>query len=121
MTPLEAIHGPEVTFAAMTQSHAVEVLAGSVAVPDMHALGRERRAVRVARHEPEEFLNDAAREDALCGEQWQGVVRQREAQGGRGEERQCPRAGAVGARLACRDDARDEVQVLVLLCLLAGD
>jgi len=116
MAPLKSVHRAQVAFAPVRETHAVEVFARAVAFPDVHALGREDLAVRTARHEPQQLLDHAAREDALGSQERQGRVGEGEAEGGGREEREGARAGSVGARLPGLDDPADEVEVLVLLC-----
>lgn len=114
--PLEPIHGSQVAFPPVTETDAVEVLPAAVACPDVDALVGEHLAVGAARDKPEKLLNHAAGEHALGGEQGEGVVGQREAQRVGCEQRKRAGAGTVGAGLASRDDARDQVEILILLC-----
>jgi hypothetical protein len=116
VAPLKAIHGSEIADAAVSKPNAVKVLARPVAIPNMHALVCELGTVRAARDEPEQLLYDAASEHALGRQKRERAVGEREAKGWRGKQRDGARARPVGARLPCADDARDEVQVLVLLC-----
>lgn len=53
----------------MGQAYAVEVLARSVAVPDLDAGLLEGLCRRVAGDEPEKFGDDGAEEDAFCSEE----------------------------------------------------
>ncbi|KAI3477909.1 hypothetical protein L1887_60216 [Cichorium endivia] len=117
VTPLEAVHGAEIALATMLQAARIQKLARAVAVPNVHALVREQLGVGLARHEPEQLLEYAAEEDALGGEQRQRAVGEVEAQQLRRKQRHGARARAVGPRLARRDDARDELEVLRLVVL----
>lgn len=71
--------------------------------------------VRLARHKPEQFLNDAARKDSLGGKQRQGVATQRETQTRlRAKYGECASTSPVTASVARLDDFSDEREVLVL-------
>ena len=117
MSPLEAVYGPEVALATVSQATLLEELFRAVAVPDLDALLREQLRVRRTLDEPEQLLEDAAHERALRREQRQGRVRQRKAQVWRGEERERARARAVGTHVAGVEDGADEVEVLLLVVL----
>lgn len=67
MSPLKSVHGAEITDFAVGEADAVEVGAGTVAVPDFYAGGGEGEAGSVAGDEPEEFVDDGAGEDAFGG------------------------------------------------------
>lgn len=99
----------------MAQADLVEILARPVAVPDIDPLLSQFPAVGTAADEPEELLDHAPDKDALGREKGEGAVGEAEAEGGRSEEGKGAGAGAVGAALAGRNDARDQVEVLVLL------
>ena len=61
------------------------------------------------------YLEDSAEEDALCGEQGEGPVREGEPECGWGEEGDRACAGSVRSDSTGLDDVLDEVEVLVLL------
>lgn len=82
----------------MGEAHAVEELAGAVAVPDLDADVAEGGGGGVALDEPEELGDDGAEEDSLGGEQGEdgaAVVVEIEFEAGRGEDGQGAGAGAV--------------------------
>lgn len=96
--PLEAVDGAQVADLAVGEPHAVEELAGAVAVPDLDADVAEGRGRGVALDEPEELGDDGAEEDSLRGEQGEdgaAVVVELELEAGGSEDGQGARAGAV--------------------------
>lgn len=96
--PLEAVDGAQVADVTVGEPHAVEELAGTVAVPDLDADVAEGGGGGVALDEPEELGDDGAEEDSLCGEQGEdgaAVVVELEFEAGGSEDGQGAGTGAV--------------------------
>ena len=98
VSPLEAIHGPQVSLISVVEPDLIQVGARAVPVPDMDVLGLQQAVVRRPAHEPEQLFEDAAHEDALCGEQRQSHVGEREPHRRRRKERERPCPRPVGLR-----------------------
>lgn len=79
VSPLESVHRSQVALGAVGETYGVEELAGSVAVPDLDALGAQLVGVGAALYKPQEFLGDATPEEPLGGEQREHVVAQTES------------------------------------------
>ena len=65
VSPLKAIHRPQIPFLPPLQSHGIQITPRSIAVPDPHILVLQRLGIRVAADEPKEFGDDGAEEDTL--------------------------------------------------------
>ena len=117
MSPLEPVHGPEISLFAVAESDLVKELSASVAVPDLDVLlGQEFRIGR-ALDEPEQLFDDATREDLFRRQEGQDQARvalgrrlgEGEAELWRREERDGARPGAVRAFASFRDDPPDQL------------
>ena len=79
VSPLEAVHGAEVSLLPLGEADAVEELSTAVPVPDPHILLLQLLGVSGAPDEPEELLSNAAIEDFLGGQQGEGAVPERKS------------------------------------------
>lgn len=121
VSPLKSVHWPQIARLALGEADRVEVSAGTIAVPDVHALVGEGAGVGVGGDEPEELLRDCARKDAFGGKEGQhergGAVREHlgevELEGGGRKYGAGAGAGAVVAVLACERET-NEVEIIVL-------
>lgn len=68
------VHRAQVALLAVLEPSRVEKLAAAVAVPDLDALCGEHLGVGAAVDEPDELLDDAAREDTLGGQEWENEL-----------------------------------------------
>ncbi len=144
VAPLEAVDGAQVALLARPEAEAVQVRPRPVAVPDVDPRRRERARGCAPREEPEQLAADRAVEDAFGRQQWQdrrvaaavfwaagGVVvavtimvagfGEGEAELGRREDGERPRAGAVRPVLAFGQDPPDQVQILVFFVVGIGN
>jgi hypothetical protein len=67
MPPLEPIYRPQVAFFSICQPDAVQIGAAAIAVPDLNPRGGKWERSSGAGDEPEEFSQDSAQKNALCG------------------------------------------------------
>jgi hypothetical protein len=112
VSPLETVHRTKIALPAVLQPARVEERTRAIAIPDAHTLGGEEGAVGAPADKPEQLGEDAFEECAFRREQGEGPIAEGKAERGRGEDGECPSAGAIGAGLAAEEDVPDERQVL---------
>jgi hypothetical protein len=108
VSPLKSIHRTKIALPSVLQPARVEERTRAVTIPDAHTLGGEESAVGASTDEPEQLGEDAFQERAFRREQGEGPIAEGKAERGRGEDGECPSAGAIGAGLAAGEDVLDE-------------
>lgn len=111
VSPLEPVHGSQVSLSAARQAQRVEILSGPVAFPDLDSFFRQEFCVRGALDEPQQLLQNALHEHLFRCEQRERSVREIESQLWWCKQGQRSGSCSIWSELASLENPLDQVQI----------